>query len=98
MTDKKRFPRKTEIVFIEALGRDANLYEVTLGYLSDVENGSVDDCPENSVFAMSDITDDELRMLSQSTVAQLHREIFVLTYGEAAWDAVTEHGEDEKKK
>lgn len=95
---KKRYPRKSETVYIEAVDRDVTLFEVTLGYLSDIDNGSIEDSAFSAVFHMSDMTHEDMKLLSESTLLDLYRIIFVMTYGEEALNAVHEVQENQKKK
>lgn len=94
-----RYPEKREKVTVVPLGKDYTLREVTLGYLSDVANGVMEDTPLNAVLAMSDIPENDMERIAEmenapEVVAELYDRIFRLSFGRSSQEEAPEHDED----
>lgn len=94
----ENYPIKTKRVTILPLNRDANLREVTLGYLSDLRNGNIEDNPENAILYLSDLSEKDLKKLAElpeydAIIYELYRHIFALSFGDGSMDK-PESGKD----
>ena len=76
----REYPTKRETVFIEDLGREIVIRELTTGYIKNSQTDPEFDTAANAVKLLCGLADEEIDMLGVSTLADIYRDIIDLTY------------------